>query len=246
LTVATPTDADRGVGAEEDRPSYPGRDEGFYSPEPPKETPLERAAADPSWSAPDDGFRPTTLRPVGQVQNTYIIAEGPNGVYFVDQHTAHERILYEEILARRSGPDLPSQALLTPIVVPLSATQRAALLERGSSLTQLGFSFEEFGPDTFQIRAVPPQLVKADLDRTFRDAADALAGEPVGPDGADRLAATLACHSAVRAGDPLTPEEIRRLLARLEQVDVNRYCPHGRPIVVHLPAAQLERDFHRR
>ncbi|HLZ07016.1 MAG TPA: DNA mismatch repair endonuclease MutL [Chloroflexota bacterium] len=204
------------------------------------------APVEPTWTAPEIGFRPTTLRPVGQVQNTYIVAEGPTGVFFVDQHTAHERVLYEEILARRSGPDLPAQALLAPVVVQLSATQRAALLERGSSLSQLGFSFEEFGPDSFQIRAVPPQLVKADLERAFRDAADALAGEPVGPDGADRLAATLACHSAVRAGDPLTPDEIRRLLATLEQVDVNRYCPHGRPIVVHLPVAQLERDFHRR
>jgi DNA mismatch repair protein MutL len=211
----------------------------------PAEVPVGRPV-EPTWDASEVGFRPTTLRPVGQVQNTYIVAEGPNGVYFVDQHTAHERILYEEILARRSGPDLPAQALLAPFVVQLSPTQRAALLERGSSLTQLGFSFEEFGPDSFQLRAVPPQLVKADLERTFRDAADALAGEPVGPDGADRLAATLACHSAVRAGDPLTPDEIRRLLAKLEQVDVNRYCPHGRPIVVHLPVAQLERDFHRR
>ena len=218
----------------------------IQNPERDREERREGPTVEPTWDAPAVGFRPTTLRPVGQVQNTYIVAEGPNGVYFVDQHTAHERILYEEILARRSGPDLPAQALLAPLVVQLSPTQRAALLERGSSLTQLGFGFEEFGPDSFQLRAVPPHLVKADLERTFRDAADALAGEPVGPDGADRLAATLACHSAVRAGDPLTPDEIRRLLAKLEQVDVNRYCPHGRPIVVHLPVAQLERDFHRR
>jgi DNA mismatch repair protein MutL len=191
-------------------------------------------------------FRPTLLRPVGQVQNTYVVAEGPNGVYFIDQHTAHERVLYEEILARRSGPTPPAQALLTPFVVQLNARQRAALIERGEALTQLGFSFEEFGPDSFALRAVPTQLARADLARTLRDAADALAGDPVGPDGADRLAATLACHSAVRAGDPLTPEEISFLLARLEQTDVNRYCPHGRPIVIHLPVAQLERDFHRR
>jgi DNA mismatch repair protein MutL len=239
---APPIDSFSRPAPAEDRPGGPGAGDWRY-PTPP---PGESAPTEPAWTAPEIGFRPTTLRPVGQVQNTYIVAEGPNGVYFVDQHTAHERILYEEILARRSGPDLPSQALLSPVVVQLSATQRAALLERGTSLSQLGFSFEEFGPDSFQVRAVPPQLVKADLEGAFRDAADALAGEPVGPDGADRLAATLACHSAVRAGDPLTPDEIRRLLATLEQLDVNRYCPHGRPIVVHLPVAQLERDFHRR
>ncbi len=200
----------------------------------------------PSGGAAEGPFRPTTLRPIGQVQNTYVVAEGPDGVYFIDQHTAHERILYEEILGQRYGPDQPAQALLTPLAVQLSARQRAALQERGASLRQLGFQVEEFGPDSFLIRAVPPRLLRADLAQTVRDAADSLAGEPVGPDGADRLAATLACHSAVRAGDPLTPEEISILLARLERTDVNRYCPHGRPIVVRLPVAQLERDFHRR
>lgn len=191
-------------------------------------------------------FHPTTLRPVGQVQNTYIVAEGPGGVYFIDQHTAHERILYEEILAQRAGPGAPSQALLAPVVVSLSASQRAALLDRSEALARLGFQVEEFGPDAFVVRAVPPRLVRADLARAVRDAADVLAGEPVAPDGFDRLAATLACHAAVRAGDPLTPEEMSVLLARLEQTDVNRYCPHGRPIVVHLPVTQLEKDFHRR
>jgi DNA mismatch repair protein MutL len=206
----------------------------------------ESTAAPIAEAAPEETFRPTTLRPIGQVQNTYVVAEGPNGVYFVDQHTAHERILYEEILAQRAGPAAPSQALLAPFVVPLTARQRAALAERGATLEQHGFVFEEFGPDSYALRAIPPRLVRADLARTLQDAADTLAGEPVGPDGLDRLAATLACHSAVRAGDALSAGEISALLARLEQTDVNRFCPHGRPIVVHLPVAQLERDFHRR
>ncbi len=234
-------------------PRQPARDapdqgDAPASPGGPADPPAVASEAAPVGGGPatDDPFRPTMLRPIGQVQNTYIVAEGPNGVYFIDQHTAHERILYEEILAQRSGPNRPAQALLAPVIVQLSARQRAALLERGEALLQLGFSFEEFGPDSFALRAVPPRLARADLAQALRDAADALAGDPVGPDGADRLAATLACHSAVRAGDPLTPEEISFLLARLEQTDVNRYCPHGRPIVVHLPVAQLERDFHRR
>ncbi len=211
----------------------------------PATTPEEATPVQAETTA-DGPFRPTTLRPIGQVQNTYVVAEGPNGVYFVDQHTAHERILYEEIVAQRSGPNVPSQALLAPVVVQLTARQRAALAERGATLEQFGFAFEEFGPDSFVLRAIPPRLVRADLAKTLQDAADALAGDPVGPDGLDRLAASLACHSAVRAGDPLTPSEIGVLLARLEQTDVNRFCPHGRPIVVHLPVAQLERDFHRR
>lgn len=193
-----------------------------------------------------DPFRPTALRPVGQVQNTYIVAEGAGGIYFIDQHTAHERILYEEIVAQRSAPNAPSQALLAPVVVQLNARQRAALTEHGAALTRLGFDVEEFGPDAFVLRAVPPRLVRADLAQALRDAADALAGDALAPDGTDRLAATLACHSAVRAGDSLTPTEIATLLARLEETDVSRYCPHGRPVVVHLSVSQLERDFHRR
>jgi DNA mismatch repair protein MutL len=207
---------------------------------------FEAPGSTPPAPSPEAPFRPTTLRPIGQVQNTYVVAEGPNGVYFVDQHTAHERILYEDILAQRSAPDAPSQALLAPLVVQLTARQRAALAERGATLEQFGFAFEEFGPDSYALRAIPPCLARADLAKTLQDAADALAGEPVGPDGLDRLAATLACHSAVRAGDSLTASEITALLARLEQTDVSRFCPHGRPIVVHLPVAQLERDFHRR
>ncbi|MBX6772925.1 MAG: DNA mismatch repair endonuclease MutL [Chloroflexi bacterium] len=204
------------------------------------------SAGAPAAGADRPVFRPTALRPVGQVQNTYIVAEGADGVYFIDQHTAHERILYEELLAGRSRPDPPSQALLAPVVVTLSAHQRAVLTEQGEELRRLGFAFEEFGPDAVALRAVPPRLAGADLARAFRDAVDALSGDPVGPDGTDRLLATLACHAAVRAGDPLTAEEIASLLARLEETDVSRYCPHGRPIVVHLPVAQLERDFHRR
>ena len=205
---------------------------------------LARPLAPPP--ARDSPFRPTALRAVGQVQNTYIVAEGAGGVYFIDQHTAHERVLYEEIVAQRSGPSVASQALLAPVAVQLSARQRAALEEHGAALSRLGFSFEEFGPDSFLLRAVPPRLARADLPRALRDAADALAGDALAPDGTDRLAATLACHGAVRAGDPLTSSEIAALLARLEETDVSRYCPHGRPVVVHLSVTQLERDFHRR
>jgi DNA mismatch repair protein MutL len=206
----------------------------------------EAIAAPAPPGALDEPFRPTRLRPIGQVQNTYIVAEGPGGVYFIDQHTAHERILYEEVVAQRSAPGAPAQALLAPVVIPLSAEQRASLAERGEALRHFGFQFEEFGPAGVALRAVPPRWARADLARAFRDAVDTLAGETVGADGTDRLAATIACHSAVRAGDPLTREEMAALLARLEQTDVGRYCPHGRPIVVHLSAAQLEKDFHRR
>lgn len=200
--------------------------------------------------SPDGNFGPgfvSRLRPVGQVQNTYIVAEGPGGVYFIDQHTAHERVRYEDILAqRRSARELGAQALLEPIPVPLSPRLQQVIRKHAGDLAQIGFAVEEFGPDTWLLRTIPLGLGRANPEQVFLDALETLTGDMIGPDGADRLAATLACHGAVRAGDPLTMPEIERLLQLLEQTDVTRYCPHGRPIVVRLPVAQLERDFHRR
>lgn len=212
----------------------------------PSTVPPREGSAMTSETDPQPAFRSTALRAIGQIQNTYIIAEGPGGVYFVDQHTAHERILYEEIFTRRTSGHFSSQALLTPVVVQLSARQWSVVTEQSDALRGLGFDIEEFGPDSFAVRGVPPTLIKGDIARALRDAADALTGDAETPEGSDRLVATLACHSAVRAGDPLTPEEINRLLVRLETTDVSRYCPHGRPVVIHLSTAQLERDFHRR
>ncbi len=240
-TALPPTDV-----ASPPRPFSIGNGEGVDgAPGAPGPSPLSTGGGEGQGVTPSP-FRPTTLRPVGQVQNTYIVAEGAGGVYFIDQHTAHERVLYEEIVAQRNVPDGPSQALLTPVVVPLSAPQRAALEERGEALSRLGFRFEAFGPDAYVLRAVPPRLARADLAGALRDAADVLTGDATAADGTDRLSATLACHGAVRAGDSLTMEEITVLLARLEETDVSRYCPHGRPVVVHLSVTQLERDFHRR
>ena len=193
------------------------------------------------------------LHPLGQVHRTYVVAEGPDGVYFVDQHTAHERIRYEEIQTSRNSAGIATQSLLEPLVVELTPRQWDLLGEGVGRLRELGFAVEQFGERACLLRAVPAMLVRSggqsgarqdDLAATFRDVVDALGQE--GPDeGIDRLSATLACHSAVRSGDPLTPEEIRELLGRLEGLDVWRYCPHGRPIVIRLDATQLAKDFKR-
>ncbi len=192
------------------------------------------------------------LHPLGQVHRTYVVAEGPDGVYFVDQHTAHERIRYEEIQTSRSSAGIATQSLLEPLVVELTPRQWDLLGEGVARLRDLGFAVEPFGERACLLRAVPAMLVRSgqsgagqdDLAATFRDVVDALVQEDR-DEGIDRLAATLACHSAVRSGDPLTPEEIRELLGRLEGLDVWRYCPHGRPIVIRLDASQLAKDFKR-
>ena len=217
---------------------------------PPRQAPLDLVvmgrSRDPSGEQPTATRHPglPILHPLGQVHRTYIVAEGPDGVYFIDQHTAHERICYEEIQAQRAGAGVGSQALLDPLVVDLTPRQWELLGEGAPSLRELGFAFEPFGERSCLLRAVPAILRRDEPVQAFRDTVDAL-GQENSAEGIDGPSAVLACHSAVRAGDTLTPEGIRELLARLEGLDVWRYCPHGRPIVIRLDSAQLARDFRR-
>jgi DNA mismatch repair protein MutL len=182
------------------------------------------------------------LRIVGQVQSTYIVCEGPDGVYFVDQHAAHERILYEQVLAEKQRGGVSRQHLLAPVVVEVPARLTAGVAEAAA----LGFEAEPFGDRSVLLRAVPSGLTRADPARALLELLEALADRTPTVDGLDRAAATVACHAAVRAGDTLSPDLMRQLVERLEQTDVGRFCPHGRPTVVRLPSTQLERDFGRR
>ena len=188
------------------------------------------------------GTRLPILRIVGQVQSTYIVCEGPDGVYFVDQHAAHERILYEQVLAEKAEGGVARQQLLVPLVVEVPARVSAQVGE----LAPFGFEAEPFGERSVLVRAVPSGLTRGDPARALLELLEALANPTPTADGLDRAAATVACHSAVRAGDPLSPDLMRRLIEQLESTDVGRFCPHGRPTVVRLPSTQLERDFGRR
>ena len=192
-------------------------------------------------------IRPGALRSLGQIDdNTYIVAEGPDGVYFIDQHTAHERVLYEVIEARRLAGGPQVQPLLQPIALELSTTQQQALRESGNGLSDQGFEVEEFGPENWVLRAIPAGIPESRLVEATLEAIDELGAERKLPDGRWRISATIACHSAVRAGDNLGPNEISELLSLLEGTDVSRFCPHGRPIIIHLPTSRLARDFGRR
>jgi DNA mismatch repair protein MutL len=186
------------------------------------------------------------LRIVGQVQGTYIVCEGPDGVYFVDQHAAHERVLYEQVLAQRAAGGVARQRLLEPRTIDLGGRRLQLLQEHAAELAALGFEVEPFGDATALLRALPAGLTRADPTRALVELLDALADPTPTADGLDRAAATVACHSAVRAGDSLSTELMRELIERLETTDVGRFCPHGRPTVVRLPVSQLERDFGRR
>ncbi|MCS7002776.1 MAG: DNA mismatch repair endonuclease MutL, partial [Dehalococcoidia bacterium] len=181
-------------------------------------------------------------RVVGQGGLTYIIAEGSDGMYLVDQHAAHERILYDRLCATWAAQTADSQGLLDPLTLELPPEEAEALERVLPALTDLGFAIERFGPATFVARAAPAILRPARLVDALTEAARLIRANPT--QWRDSLAATVACHSAVRAGQALSLAEMRALVDDLQPDQ--KTCPHGRPIMLHLSAAQLEREFGRR
>jgi len=187
------------------------------------------------------------LRPVGQVGNTYVVAEGPEGMYLIDQHAAHERVLYERFLAaaRDARPDV--QPLLAPLTLELAAPHRALLDEHAAVFSGLGFDIEPFGDAAYVVRAVPAEIAGDDVPRHVAELLERMSRDDATDRApAHRLAASLACHAAVRAGMAMSEAEQRELLRQLEAAESPRTCPHGRPTMVHLTADAIAREFRRR
>jgi len=217
------------------------------------------ALAPASVSRPDLGPEPTTgplwanastmppLRVVGQVALTYIVAEGPDGLYLIDQHAAHERVLYEEMMADRAEGEPAGQALLQPLPATLTPRQAAALAENLAHLQQFGFDLEPFGGETWLLRAVPPTLQRGDPTRTLADILDELAEgkTPLEDSQEGRVVASICRQVAIKGGQSLSPEEMRELIQRLEKASSPRTCPHGRPTMIHISAVLLARQFGR-
>lgn len=183
------------------------------------------------------------LRPLGQLLNTYILAEGPDGLYLVDQHAAHERVLYERMLAARRKGGVPSQTLVVPLTLDLTPAQMSLLVGHLDVLTSLGYAVEPFGARTVLLRAVPAAGAESAPDSLLRRVIEALAEDGGADDTPERLSIATACHTAVRAGDRLSPEAIETLLADLAATEDPFTCFHGRPTVVAVSRAQLERWF---
>ncbi len=183
------------------------------------------------------------LRVVGQVANLYIVAEGPDGMYLIDQHAAHERVLYEELVARRARGETASQPLLQPLMVELSVAEEGVLQRWGGELAAHGLEMEHLGDRCYLVRAVPPVLLGGDLESALRSLLDSLEGGGGAP---DKVAAAIACHAAVRAGQALSMDEMRELIRRLEEAEAPHTCPHGRPTMVQISAEDLARQFGRR
>ncbi|MBF8266740.1 MAG: mismatch repair protein MutL [Dehalococcoidia bacterium] len=197
-------------------------------------------------SASTPGEVASSLRVLGQVQNLYIVAEGPGGVYLVDQHAAHERVLYERVRGEFRDRAPQVQGLLEPAVVELPPSLEEALAAHGEEWSRYGFDLETFGPHSYLLRALPVIFKDADPGETFMSILEEVGQGKGTGDWEEALASSIACHSAVRAGKSLTQEEMAHLLAQLSATDQPHTCPHGRPTMVHISASHLEREFGRR
>ncbi len=183
-----------------------------------------------------------------QLHNSYLVAQSDDGMVIIDQHALHERILYEELLARVTRGPLESQRMLIPIVVPASVRQVALLEQVRPTLDRLGLEVSAFGPETVAVQAFPSFLSKLDPGEFVRELLERGEAESLDLHGEELLHDVLdlmSCKAAVKAGDPLTPAEVDALLARRELVERSSNCPHGRPTTLRLSLRDLEKQFKR-
>jgi len=171
------------------------------------------------------------------------VAEGPDGLYLIDQHAAHERILFEKLSREKTLDKLEVQALLTPEPFEVSPAQASVLSGHLDELAQMGFSLEPFGTNSFLARTVPALLAEKDWKAMLSELLESAGKER--SQFMERLMALTACHSAVRFGQTLGEDEMRALLRQLEQVELPNSCPHGRPTLVCLTHEQLAKEFKR-
>ena len=208
-------------------------------PGPAKETgslPLSADAPTPRLTLP-------VLRVIGQVAGNYIIAEWPDGLYVIDQHAAHERILYEQLTAQKASQGIQVQGLLEPYSFEVTPQQDEMLKSGVANLIDFGFTLEPFGERTYLVRAMPAVLKDSNWLEALREILDSPRDKTTNIE--DNIIKSLACHSAVRAGKTLTDDEMRELIRQLEKVNLPNTCPHGRPTILHLSIGQLEKEFGR-
>jgi DNA mismatch repair protein MutL len=186
------------------------------------------------------------LRPIGQIGRKYIVSEGPDGIYLIDQHAAHERILFEKMYDSKKS-EISSQLLLEPVVINLSPQMDELLNSNESEINEIGFQIQEFGQRTYRLEALPALLQHMDPKEALLSALE--------PDSEDdfidlekksRIISRICKKAAIKAGQVLTFQEQEKLVRDLESCQSPRTCPHGRPTMIHLSVDVLERQFGRR
>jgi DNA mismatch repair protein MutL len=205
-----------------------------------RQPPLDRAAPVGADFSP--------LVPLGQFRDTFIIAIDDQGIAIIDQHVAHERVLFERVMETLTTGRLESQRLLVPLVLELPPSAHQALVARTGELERFGFEIEDFGNLTLRVSAVPALLRTEDSARALQALAEDLEGLERGGEiqqALRRIAATTACHAAVKANAPLTQAKMAHILDELRATAYSTVCPHGRPVMLRLTRREIEKNFER-
>jgi DNA mismatch repair protein MutL len=218
--------------------------------------PLRLSAPDTHGPLPQGSYSPEPqsyealrdLRPLGQIHDSFIIAAGRDGLWIIDQHVAHERILFEKVLRERSRGQVEMQALLLPMVIELTAAQQIEYARIADELNASGFDTEPFGNRTVAIKAAPAGLPAGDVERALFEILEIAERElrKVSIDDLRRgIAASIACRAAIKVNMRLEPAKIDWLLRALAQTEYPMTCPHGRPIALRYNTRDILRSFHR-
>jgi len=193
-----------------------------------------------------------SLRPLGQLRESFILAAGEDGLWIIDQHVAHERVLFEKILRDREVERVQRQRLLMPLLVDLKPDQMVVFARIAEELGQNGFEVEPFGPQTLAVKAAPVGLEGGELERTLAEIIDQASADPDERPSNQaltplrtRIAASIACHSAIKVNMPLDPARMEWLLLELSKTEHPTSCPHGRPIALLYSWKDIQRAFHR-
>ena len=185
------------------------------------------------------------LRPIGQMNLTYVISEGPDGLYLIDQHAAHERVLYEKVKKGDHEDIKTSQILIEPLVMDLSVEQSRIIELFKNEFIEYGFDFEPFGPGKHVLRSIPKMFLNKSNERAVSELINDIDEETGMAEIKDKFAATIACHFSIRAGKNLVEQEITSLIQELEDCDDPNMCPHGRPTMLKLGLNRIESHFGR-
>jgi DNA mismatch repair protein MutL len=226
---------------------YPNR----WIPEPVRPKPDSPTDAVSGFSRTVDPATTAEIKPMiplGQFRDTFIIAVDDDGIAIIDQHVAHERVLFERVMERLTSGPLESQRLLVPMLIDVAPSAYEALLGRAQELARLGFELEGFGDATLKVDAVPALLEASDCEKALLALAEDLEGLDRGAqvqDALQRIAATTACHAAVKANYPLTYEKMAHILTELRATAYSTVCPHGRPVMLRLTRREVEKNFER-
>jgi DNA mismatch repair protein MutL len=192
------------------------------------------------------------LRPLGQLRDSFILATGEDGLWIIDQHVAHERVLFEKILRDRQVEKVTRQRLLMPITIELKASQMVTFAKIADELESNGFEVEPFGPQTLAVKASPIGLEGAPLEKMLTEVIDQSSEDSEEASHnhdltaiRTRIAASIACHSAIKVNTPLDPARMEWLLSELAKTSHPTNCPHGRPIALLYSWKEIQRAFHR-